>query len=199
MNINTLNSRIRALYNHSFTKEDISDMIDIDDFFPDEELTYAGYLPKNTSQEIVDKIAQQIPKFNDVKNEMLETIGAEEDKKILTESQAKSRIADEYRAKQNLLGKISESSEAYYSLVKDVAARQKVSLQEAEARIVSTPTGMGWANANTRAGEIEHHMKRKPVGSYKEAYDLIKDYEGNYEKVLRELDAMRMKKRGVDY
>ena len=199
MNIKTLNSRLRALYNHSFTKEDISDMIDIDDFFPDSELTNSGYLPKNTSQEIVDKIAQQIPKYNELKNEMLETISAEEDKKILTKSQAKNRIADEFRAKKNLLGKISESSEAYYSLVKDVAARQKVSLQEAEARVISTPTGMSWAESNSRAGEIEHHMKRKPVGSYKEAYDLIKDYEGNYEKVLRELDAMRMKKRGVDY
>lgn len=191
MNIKTLNSRLRAFYNAGFTKDDIDDLIDVDDFFPTSDLTEAGYVSSKLPQSKIDEIGAQLPKFINVKNELLRSIQAEENPKILTKTQAENRLADEFRAKSKLLDTISNAAARYYDLVKEIASKYKKNDQKAEALLISTPSGMALANANSRAGQIDHWMKDKPVGSYKEAYDLIKDYEKLADNVMKELEALR--------
>lgn len=191
MNIKTLNSRLRAFYNAGFTKEDIDDLIDVDDFFPTSDLTDAGYVSSKLPQSKIDEIGAQLPKFINVKNELLRSIQAEENPKMLTKSEAENRLADEFRAKTVLMDTISKSATRYYDLVKEIASKYKKNDQKAEALLISTPSGMKLANANSRAGQIDHWMKDKPVGSYKEAYDLIKDYEKLADNVMKELEALR--------
>lgn len=191
MNIKTLNSRIRAFYNAGFTKSDIDDLIDVDDFFPTSDLTDAGYVSKKLPQSKIDEIGAQLPKFKDVKAELLESIQAEENPKILTKTQAKERLVNEFRAKNALLATISRSAARYYDLVKEIASKYKKNDQKAESLLVSTPSGMKLANANSRAGEIQNSMKyHNPAGSYLEAYNGIKNYEELANAALRELDAM---------
>lgn len=191
MNIKTLNSRLRAFYNAGFTKSDIDDLIDVDDFFPTSDLTDAGYVSSKLPQSKIDEIGAQLPKFINVKNELLRSIQAEENPKMLTKSEAENRLADEFRAKTVLMDTISKSAARYYDLVKEIASKYKKNDQKAEALLISTPSGMKLANANSRAGQIDHWMKDKPVGSYKEAYDLIKDYEKLADNVMSELEALR--------
>lgn len=191
MNIKTLNSRLRAFYNAGFTKSDIDDLIDVDDFFPTSDLTEAGYVSKKLSQSKIDEIGAQLPKFKDVKTELLESIQAEENPKILTKTQAKERLVNEFRAKNVLLDTISSSAARYYDLVKEIASKYKKNDQKAESLLVSTPSGMKLANANSRAGEIQNSMKyNNPAGSYLEAYNGIKNYEELANAALRELEAM---------
>ena len=191
MNIKTLNSRLRAFYDAGFTKSDIDDLIDVDDFFPTSDLTDAGYVSKKLPQSKIDEIGAQLPKFKDVKTELLESIQAEENPKILTKTQAKERLVNEFRAKNVLLDTISSSAARYYDLVREIADKYDKNLQKAESLLVSTPSGMKLANANSRAGEIQNSMKYKnPAGSYLEAYNGIKNYEELANAVLRELEAM---------
>lgn len=190
MKLNTLNSRLRSFYNAGFTKEDIDDLIDVDDFFPSSDLTDSGYISSKLSQSKIDEIGEQLPKFKDIRDEMNRTIYAEENPKMLPKSAVKQRIADEFRAKNKLLNTISEAASRYYNLVKEIASKYNKDEQKAEALLISTKSGMALANANSRAGQIQHWIKDKPVGSYKEAYDLIKDYESLANNVLKELDAM---------
>lgn len=191
MKLKTLNSRLRAFYNAGFTKSDIDDLIDVDDFFPTSDLTDAGYVSKKLPQSKIDEIGAQLPKFKDVKTELLESIQAEENPKILTKTQAKERLVNEFRAKNVLLDTISSSAARYYDLVKEIASKYKKNDQKAESLLVSTPSGMKLANANSRAGEIQNSMKYKnPAGSYLEAYNGIKNYEELANAALRELEAM---------
>lgn len=191
MNIKTLNSRIRAFYNAGFTKSDIDDLIDVDDFFPTSDLTKSGYVSSKLPQNKIDEIGAQLPNFKDVKTELLESIQAEENPKILTKTQAKERLVNEFRAKNVLLDTISSSAARYYDLVKEIASKYKKNDQKAESLLVSTPSGMKLANANSRAGEIQNSMKYKnPAGSYLEAYNGIKNYEELANAALRELEAM---------
>ena len=191
MNLKTLNSRLRAFYNAGFTKSDIDDLIDVDDFFPTSDLTKSGYVSSKLPQNKIDEIGAQLPNFKDVKTELLESIQAEENPKILTKTQAKERLVNEFRAKNVLLDTISNSAARYYDLVKEIASKYKKNDQKAESLLVSTPSGMKLANANSRAGEIQNSMKYKnPAGSYLEAYNGIKNYEELANAALRELEAM---------
>ena len=170
MKLNTLNSRIRALYNAGFDKELVADMIEKTEGIAsaDEVFTEGGYISKNVSQELIDDISYNIEKYSDIKKELSKTIKKDTFIGPLSDEQKAKRLVNEYKSKQVFDSKIMDLHNTFYNLVKAVMnhfRRSRVNEDEAVDMIRQTTSGDKYYDALSRLGTAANRMTSH--GKYK--------------------------------